>query len=167
MRRSIASIVLLACMATAASARAEVSDWGAGWQVAYQSAFNQAHEAGLEPGRNLLDCHWLAGSCVERGRVESSTARLEGWLHPPEPEPMAVTESGYASSSGVTSSTVQCESGGDYGAVSADGQYWGGWQYDYQSWIADGGDPASYGSASAAEQDAVAANAPFDRWPNC
>ena len=87
--------------------------------------------------------------------------------------------SGYSDSSGYESagsasgsamcgsSCVQCESGGNPQAVSPDGTYWGLYQFDRQTWAAHGGNPASYGSASAAEQAAVAANASSDLWPNC
>jgi hypothetical protein len=46
----------------------------------------------------------------------------------------------------------QCESGGNYSAVSPDGRYRGGYQFDAQTWVSVGGsgDPAL---ASPAEQD--------------
>jgi len=46
----------------------------------------------------------------------------------------------------------QCESGGDYSAVSSSGTYRGAYQFDYATWQAVGGsgDPAA---ASPAEQD--------------
>lgn len=79
-------------------------------------------------------------------------------------------ESGEASTAGAGtcgSACVQCESGGNPQAVSADGTYWGLYQFDRESWAAHGGNPATYGSASAAEQTAVAANVGSDIWPNC
>ena len=63
-----------------------------------------------------------------------------------------------------------CESGGDYGAVSASGQYRGAYQFDRQTWQSVGGtgDPAA---ASPAEQDARASQLRSERgsspWPNC
>lgn len=85
------------------------------------------------------------------------------------------TSGSYDGSSTVTSggtgacgsACIQCESGGNPQAVSADGTYWGLYQFDRQSWVAHGGNPATYGSASAAEQTAVAANVSSDIWPNC
>ena len=64
----------------------------------------------------------------------------------------------------------QCESGGNYSAVSSSGTYRGAYQFDQQTWESVGGtgDPAA---APPAEQDARAAqlqaqsgNSP---WPNC
>ena len=64
----------------------------------------------------------------------------------------------------------QCESGGNYQAVSSSGTYRGAYQFDQQTWESVGGtgDPAA---ASPQEQDARAAqlqaqsgNSP---WPNC
>ncbi|MBA3268514.1 MAG: transglycosylase family protein [Acidimicrobiia bacterium] len=71
---------------------------------------------------------------------------------------------------GNLASIRSCESGGDYGAVSSNGQYRGAYQFDSQTWQAVGGsgDPAS---ASPAEQDARAAQLQSQRgsspWPNC
>ncbi|MBW3610440.1 MAG: transglycosylase family protein [Actinobacteria bacterium] len=64
----------------------------------------------------------------------------------------------------------QCESGGDYGAVSANGKYRGAYQFDRQTWASVGGsgDPAA---ASAAEQDRRAQALRQQRgsspWPSC
>lgn len=60
-----------------------------------------------------------------------------------------------------------CESGGNSQVVSPDGTYWGKYQFDYSTWVAHGGSPGSYGSASEAEQDQVAARVNYDAWPNC
>lgn len=63
-----------------------------------------------------------------------------------------------------------CESGGNPGAVSADGTYRGKYQFDYATWAAVGGsgDPAA---ASEAEQDMRAAllyqRAGATPWPVC
>lgn len=63
-----------------------------------------------------------------------------------------------------------CESGGNPGAVSADGTYRGKYQFDHATWAAVGGsgDPAA---ASEAEQDARAAilyaRAGASPWPVC
>lgn len=47
------------------------------------------------------------------------------------------------------------------------GMYWGKYQFDRQTWAAHGGNPSEYGSASEAEQDAVASRVKYDAWPNC
>jgi hypothetical protein len=63
-----------------------------------------------------------------------------------------------------------CESGGDPTAVSPSGQYRGKYQFDRQTWAANGGsgDPAA---ASEATQDRIAAKLLADRgtapWPVC
>lgn len=63
-----------------------------------------------------------------------------------------------------------CESSGDYGAVSASGQYRGAYQFDIPTWqsVGGSGDPAA---ASPAEQDARAGQLWSQRgsnpWPNC
>lgn len=78
-----------------------------------------------------------------------------------------------AQSSGTSShldSIAQCESGGDYGAVSSSGKYRGAYQFDRQTWqsVGGSGDPAA---ASAAEQDARAQALYNQRgsqpWPVC
>lgn len=79
----------------------------------------------------------------------------------PEPEPVVAGGAPLCDSA-----CIECESSWNPMAHNPAG-YWGLYQYDYSSWVSDGGDPNTYGSAGAAEQHAVAANAPFDRWPNC
>lgn len=64
-------------------------------------------------------------------------------------------------------SCVECESGGNPQAVSPDGIYWGLYQFDYSTWKAHGGNPATYGSAGASEQAAIASRVRYDAWPNC
>jgi hypothetical protein len=89
------------------------------------------------------------------------------------PEPIYVEETSaeYAAPSetytAAASSTVMCESGGDYAANTGNG-YFGGYQFDSSTWDAYG-DPA-YGEANEAPpavQDAAAAAVPYDAWPNC
>jgi peptidoglycan hydrolase-like protein with peptidoglycan-binding domain len=74
------------------------------------------------------------------------------------------------SSTGVLAQIAQCESGGDPTAVSADGRYFGKYQFSRRTWRAVGGrgNPAY---ASEAEQDRRAAIL-YRRhggtpWPNC
>ena len=65
---------------------------------------------------------------------------------------------------------ARCESGGDPGAVSPDGQYRGKYQFDQQTWnsVGGSGDPAA---APEAEQDQRAAQLHAQRgsspWPVC
>lgn len=72
----------------------------------------------------------------------------------------------YGPSTNPYVSPCGCESSTDQ-VVSPNGTYWGKYQFDASTWAANGGDPGAYGSASAAEQDAVAANVTYDAWPHC
>lgn len=115
--------------------------------------------------------------------VKAKAETLGNWLRPPAPPPEPVESASYESeetyaeptytepaptySSGVSNSTVMCESGGDYAADTGNG-YYGGYQFDSSTWDAYG-DPA-YGEANEAPpavQDAAAASVPYDAWPNC
>jgi hypothetical protein len=74
------------------------------------------------------------------------------------------------SSDATLAKIAQCESGGDPTAVSSSGQYRGKYQFDRQTWRANGGtgDPAA---ASEATQDRIAAKLFAARgtapWPVC
>lgn len=72
-------------------------------------------------------------------------------------------------SNGSSNSMVNpsCESSGSSQIVSSNGKYWGKYQFDYGTWVAHGGNPGSYGSASESEQDLVASRVTYDAWPNC
>ncbi|WP_026909671.1 transglycosylase family protein [Patulibacter minatonensis] len=73
-------------------------------------------------------------------------------------------------SGGDLSGVAQCESGGDPGAVSPDGQYRGKYQFDQRTWesVGGSGDPAA---APEAEQDQRAQQLQAQRgsspWPVC
>jgi peptidoglycan hydrolase-like protein with peptidoglycan-binding domain len=77
---------------------------------------------------------------------------------------------GSASANPALEKIAQCESGGDPTAVSSDGTYRGKYQFDRQTWKANGGtgDPAA---APEATQDAIAAKLLAARgtapWPVC
>lgn len=82
----------------------------------------------------------------------------------------SASSTGSGSSSGGSSNSMvnpNCESGGNSQVVSPNGTYWGKYQFDYQTWVAHGGSPGSYGSASEEVQDAVASRVTYDAWPNC
>jgi hypothetical protein len=78
--------------------------------------------------------------------------------------------SGSGGGGGSLAAIRECESQGDYGAVSADGTYRGAYQFDQSAWESVGGtgDPAA---APPEEQDARAAALYSQRgsspWPNC
>jgi hypothetical protein len=86
-----------------------------------------------------------------------------------EDAPTAESQSTGASTSKLES-IAQCESGGDPGAISADGRYRGKYQFSRETWRRMGGkgDPAD---APEAEQDRRAAQllaqAGTSPWPNC
>lgn len=85
----------------------------------------------------------------------------------PEPAPESTYTETTTASAPAASSTVACESGGDYSANTGNG-YFGGYQFDSGTWDAYG-DPA-YAEASDAPpavQDAAAASVPYDAWPSC
>ncbi len=98
------------------------------------------------------------------GASASSTSRATST---PAPRQVAATSQ---SGGGNLASIRQCESGGDYGAVSSSGKYRGAYQFDQQTWesVGGSGDPAA---ASAAEQDqrasALAQQRGSSPWPNC
>jgi len=106
---------------------------------------------------------------ASRERVEESSAYFETSLNPPAPAETAVATGTTATTtySGAASSTVQCESGGDYAANTGNG-YFGGYQFDSGTWDAYG--DSAYAEASdapPAAQDAAAASVPYDAWPSC
>jgi hypothetical protein len=114
-----------------------------------------------------------------RAEVVASSDRMEASLHPPAPAPpsntdMATTKTSTATStsysgSSPSSSTVQCESGGDYSANTGNG-YYGAYQFDQSTW--DAYAPSGYQGTNPAAapptvQDQAAANVPYDAWPSC
>jgi hypothetical protein len=77
--------------------------------------------------------------------------------------------SSVASSTGGSGNSMvnpYCESSGNPQVVSANGTYWGKYQFDYSTWVASGGSPGSYGNASEGEHR-VASRVTYDAWPNC
>lgn len=88
---------------------------------------------------------------------------------PPQQPPGGVMSDQTVANGGSSNPMVNpvCESGGNPQVVSPDGQYYGKYQFDYQTWVGHGGSPASYGSASEWEQDRIASRVTYDAWPNC
>jgi len=132
-----------------------------------------------EAGRNIVrdGFHEKDGDVhpATKAEVVASTERMEASLNPPEPAPTTDTVTTTAastatySSGAVSSSTVQCESGGDYTAVNPAG-YYGAYQFDQSTW--DAYAPSGYQGVNPAEappavQDAAAASVPYDAWPEC
>jgi hypothetical protein len=170
-------VALLGAPAAAQGAPQQAADPGAGWKP-YEKRYielrhNYVKEFGLrEAGRDIVrdGVNTRAGVLpAERGQVVASTARMDAALHPAEPTTTAPVTSTTTYSSSASSSTVQCESGGDYGAVNPAG-YYGAYQFDQGTW--DAYAPAGYAgtnpaAAPPAVQDAAAASVPYDAWPNC
>lgn len=91
--------------------------------------------------------------------------RIHRILWPPPPPPVREVSSSRSALCGPA--CIQCESGGDPGAVSPDGKYWGLYQFDYGTWVAHGGAGSEYGHAGAERQHQVASRIDYDAWPNC
>jgi hypothetical protein len=132
-----------------------------------------------EAGRNIVsDGYQEKDGDVHpatKAEVVASTKRMDASLNPPEPVTATATSTTTAvpttsySSGAVSSSTVQCESGGDYTAVNPAG-YYGAYQFDQSTW--DAYAPSGYQGVNPAEappavQDATAAAVPYDAWPSC
>jgi hypothetical protein len=165
------AVLAVALTPTVASANTDDYDkWFKGYEAEYLTTYLKAHKADCDVGRNIVDDNLVSGKVPSQERVETSTARLDACLNPPVVEettaaPTTTTSTTY--SGGVGGSTVQCESGGDYGANTGNG-YYGGYQFDSGTWDAYG--DSSYGEANEAPpavQDAAAASVPYDAWPNC
>jgi hypothetical protein len=89
-------------------------------------------------GRNLIDDGLANGNLPSEARIQRSLDTMSGWLNPPEPAPVAQSQSvslaptpvapAYGSSGTPPESIKQCESGGDYGAVNPSSGAYGAWQ---------------------------------------
>lgn len=98
-----------------------------------------------------------------RAQLDASPAQAAG------DDSAAVGTSVQAAAAGAPTSVIECESGGDYGAVNPAG-YYGAYQFDQGTW--DAYAPAGYAGTNPAQappavQDAAAASVPYDAWPNC
>jgi len=165
---------------------------------AYDTVYDRVVDAGGEPGRNIAEDGATDDRAATRAEVVESlttlrrmhvslkpdSAQARASLSAPvtgAPAPAAAPSgqgsaapAGQAPASGAAGSglesVAQCESGGDPGAVSADGQYRGKYQFDQQTWnsVGGSGDPAA---APESEQDARAAQLQAQRgsnpWPVC
>jgi hypothetical protein len=187
MRKRIAAVALGAAMlAVPATVNAD-NDGQAGYEKAIKAGLENgdykpyekrylrlydrfADEFGVQSaGRNVVLFGALTESGVHeasRNRVTTDADEFAAALIPPEvTETTTTTTSSY--SGGAATSTVMCESGGDYAANTGNG-YYGGYQFDSQTWDAYG--DSSYEEAHMAPpavQDQAAASVPYDAWPNC
>jgi Transglycosylase-like domain len=137
----------------------------------------RAYEAGLDVGRNIVDDGVAGtGEAPSTARACAWSARLSLLLNPPEPvlaeasassAESALTEPSYESTGSEWDSVAECESGGDWSANTGNG-YYGGLQFDSETWDAYGNPACAEASdCSAAEQAAAAEAVPYDAWPNC
>jgi hypothetical protein len=130
-----------------------------------------------EAGRNIVSDGYREKDGdvhpATKAEIVASTKRMDASLNPPEPAPTTATSTTTPttsySSGAVSSSTVACESGGDYSAVNPAG-YYGAYQFDQSTW--DAYAPSGYQGVNPAEappsvQDATAASVPYDAWPSC
>jgi hypothetical protein len=169
---------LLGAPAAAQGAPQQAANPGAGWKPYEKRYLELRHdyvkELGLrEAGRDIVRDGYREQDGDVRvatpAEVRESTGRMDASLHPAEPTATAPVTSTTPYSSSASSSTVQCESGGDYGAVNPAG-YYGAYQFDQGTW--DAYAPAGYAgtnpaAAPPAVQDAAAASVPYDAWPSC
>jgi hypothetical protein len=174
----------LACIPTVASAAAP----SGGLVDAYDTVYQRVDRAGGEPGRNIAEDGVRKGGddrpatraevLESLGTHRTMHASLTGAPTAPAASSSAAsggspTGSSSAGGGGAGSgleSVAACESGGDPGAVSSDGQYRGKYQFDQQTWesVGGSGDPAA---APEAVQDQKAAQLQAQRgsspWPVC
>jgi hypothetical protein len=135
-------------------------------------------------GRNIVrDGYRERGGEVRearKGEVVESTELMRSWLGggevtavaedtATETETETETTGGGYETAGAPTSVIECESGGDYGAVNPAG-YYGAYQFDQSTW--DAYAPSEYAGTNPAQappavQDAAAANVDYDAWPNC
>lgn len=175
-----AALAALAAIATPAAAVAAPGDEGKdlkGYEKTYLDVRADFVEtSGREAaGRNIV--RW--GQPTKDGDVRPATKAevLESTsiMEPAPVEPATTatsTESAPATgydTSGAPTEVIECESGGDYGAVNPAG-YYGAYQFDQGTW--DAYAPEGYAGVNPAEappevQDAAAAAVPYDAWPNC
>jgi Transglycosylase-like domain len=123
-----------------------VAEYERGVAGAYAGALAQAQ----------AEAYWLAVAAANQAATAASEGSGSGTRRSGCADPLACIR--------------ECESQGDYGAVSSGGTYRGAYQFDQASWESVGGtgDPAA---APPEEQDARAAalygSSGSSPWPNC
>jgi hypothetical protein len=124
-------------------------------------------------GRNILRYGVVADDgdvrAATEAEVKRSTERMKAAFAEPEPTESASTQTSSYSGAVASSSTAQCESGGDYTTNTGNG-YYGAYQFDQGTW--DAYAPEGYAGTNPAAappevQDAAYAAVPYDAWPNC
>lgn len=180
MRKRIAAAALGAALLGAPAAAyayeqslgAEIHD-AASYEQRYLEVYERyAGESGKRAaGRNIV----LFGVREKDGDVRKArkpevveaTDRISAALSGGSETPVTATATDGGAA--AASSTAQCESGGDYGAVNPAG-YYGAYQFDQSTWDAyapEGYAGTNPAAAPPAVQDAAAASVPYDAWPSC
>jgi hypothetical protein len=180
MRKRIAMVAAGATLLAGPAATAQAHrDTGQGqpYQARYLRLYDRyAEKFGVgQAGRNIVaDGFRESDGDVRAPTKDDVVPRSESMEQALNPQPTTTTTAPATSttttySGGAASSTVQCESGGDYSANTGNG-YYGAYQFDQSTWDAyapsgySGTNPAS---APPAVQDQAAASVPYDAWPSC
>lgn len=185
--KPLATLIALAAVATPATAEAKfrsAADVRAdAAQPGYEREYRQVREKVVKrfsvkkAGRDLIR-HGVEQKDGDvrpprKGEVVESTDLMKGWLAPAggaaDAATGGVSSDVSAAAAGAPTSVIECESGGDYGAVNPAG-YYGAYQFDQGTWDSyapDGYAGTNPASAPPAVQDAAAAAVPYDAWPNC
>ena len=180
----MAAVALTIATVEPTTAKADRSDCPRKLEREYSKHYRQVAKrlGSRAPGRNIRErgvrfrgvtfdavCSELRRSDRQLRRLlESPPYSYSKAVRPSQP-PAGVrtdfTESVGGSSNGMVN--PYCESGGNPQVISANGLYWGWYQFDYSTWVAHGGAPSAYGNAPLYIQHQVAARVGYDAWPNC
>lgn len=178
------AVALATAVASSSVASADRADCSHKLERDYSRHYRQvAKRLGTRaPGRNIRKygvrfrkitfdavCSELRRSDRQLQRLLNSPPYSYSKAVPPS-QPPAGVKSDFNESMGGSSNPMvnpSCESGGNPQVVDASGTYWGWYQFDYNTWIAHGGDPSAYGNAPLYVQHQVAARVRYDAWPNC
>lgn len=184
MKKSLILVTAMAVAALPAEAQADRSDCPKRLERSYSKKYRQVvkRHGTRAPGRNIRKhgvlfrgtvfnavCSELRRSRWQLKRLLVSPPYSYSRAVPP-PQPPAGVRTDQTESYGGSSNPMvnpACESGGNPQVVSANGLYWGWYQFDYATWVAHGGEPGEYGNAPLYRQHQVAARVQYDAWPNC
>lgn len=166
------------------TASADMADCSRKVERTYSKHYRQvANRHGTRaPGRNIRKygvrfksvtfhavCSEIRRSTGQLKRLLSSPPYSHSQAVQPGQPPAGVRSDSTVANGGSSNPMVNpaCESGGNPQVVSPSGQYWGKYQFDYQTWVAHGGAGGTYGNAPEWVQDQIAARVTYDAWPNC
>ena len=149
--------------AAAAAEQAQLTQTAAAQQAAAEAATAQAAAQSATPDSTSASAPAAASAPAPAKPPAPAPAPAPVTAPAPAPAPVTSGGSGMFAESAAWAATakplavVKCESGGNYSINTGNG-YYGAWQFDYQSWHANGGGQfAEYPhQASKAQQDYVA-----------